>query len=147
MSVVACQAVSNLLQEHWSLNSLSKAQIDWLTTRFDVVAWLKNLKSNNVVVGCYGASGQEERISATATKTSDPVQVDVIVKGQGSLQANVTLRNTVYNYIKTLIVDNSSGAKTDGVDIVTSARNSSPVEIPEYARRVLTVNCQYLEGT
>ena len=145
MSVVTYTALSSFLQGNWALPNPATSQIDWLTYRSDIAVWLTNSNSNKVMVACLcGRPSDKHRISQSAFKINDYVEVKVYVKGQGSASANAILRDTVYGAIETLVLTNPSGIT--GVNITDPQSNNS-LETSVLATESAVLVCRYLEGT
>ena len=147
MSVNAYSALSTFLHNNWALSSPTKTQIDWLTLRHDVKNWIapNNTSSNNVMIGCFSSrSPPKRRISNNAFEVRDTVEVQVYVKNQGSMSANATLRDTVYNAVESLILANPNGVL--GVNI-TDPYTDNSIEQPALAVTFATILCRYIEGT
>lgn len=145
MSVVAYQAISTYLQAQWTLIAPAKTDIDWLTTRYDVKNWLGNPKSNNVAVACLSGRSDTHRISNTAYKTNEGVDIQIYIKGNlQNYATSQTLRDTVYNAIETLIATNPGAIPNINI---TDLANKNSVETPQLLLKHLNIICRYLTGT
>lgn len=136
------EQISKLLQDNWALTAPSKTQINWLTSRSKVGAWINN-QSQKYCIACYSGQSKNKLVSAKAWRFDKNVIIDILLKG-ASFDALVVLRETLAKHVNEII--QAHATSTPDVLLITPV-SESKVELDVYVRQVITINCIYIEET